>query len=487
MSPAAVEAILHDFANRATRLGAARHDGSEVWRFEVDGHVYHLHYYPEDDTLLRRRLGGSDAAREFAQLQSLQKLGVPATRVIANLKGFRIADRKGDACIVVHDENVIPLPSLASALATMAWAERARLIAGVMQRLEELHRHRMVPRPLRLSIFGRRGDGTIAIIDATGRMNGLVEPDRLHELDGSTRHLTSRSQRATLWKHFTDETSPRNERGLTRSSARLVRDSDAGEGEDFGSFEHDGWHGTFVRQVPFALPWSGANDLVFDADGWRAAMPTLLEPEASGWTMFKRDAAARVFGGRWTFPDTHEPTRTLELVVKRPATPTGFGGLLKRLRPSRARRAWIKTWRLLSLGFACEVPLLLLERRIGPTWTEQVGVFERVPGPTLAQVRLDDLPADARANLLADCGRTMGRIERAGFGHQDAKNTNWIAWTDASKRPHAVLIDCDGVRRFVPKGRAMPRFVRSMKLKPEFNDQDLARVEEGFNRGSAAW
>ena len=131
-------------------------------------------------------------------------------------------------------------------------------------------------------------------------------------------------------------------------------------------------------------------------------------------------------------------------------------------------------------GSRAEVPLLLLERRRGGLLVDQLIIFERVPGPTLAEVDLDALPQSDRDRLLGNCGRVLRRLERAGFRHTDAKDTNWIAWRDANGRSTPVMIDLDGVRRYGSKGVAVPRLIFSMRKHLQFTAADLEAIQRGY-------
>lgn len=465
MSPEQVQSILADFANRATRLGI-RADGAEIWRFDVEQNRYELHYWVDDNTAIRKYLGGARAGREFSQLQTLQKLTIPATRVIANLKGFRIGDRKGDACIVVRDANVLPLgESLRTG--SLARDDRLRLTAQLITILEALHRAKLCPVPLTIDRFGVRR-GQVIVLDGAGDFAGIVTPERLRELDRSTRLLTSAPERLRFWKHFSDE-KPLGSRG---DASDLVRDALRGNG-DFERIAIDDWTGVYVRKSPIVLPWGVGSARAFDAEFWRAALPTLLRESETN--AIKSDPAGIV--GAVT---VQVEGSSIELIVKRPAFKPGLDGWWKRIRRSRALRTWEKTWRLLGLGFPCELPLLVLQRRGLLGVKDQLIVFERVPGETFAKADLDAIDSKQRSTLLRACGTMLRKIEAFRFTHADAKNTNWIAWRSPDGRVRPVLIDLDGVRFHPWRGKGLARFLRAMKTHPQISDGDLRAIEDGY-------
>ena len=480
MTPEQVQSILHDFSNRARRLRGAA-DDVEAWRFEVGGRAYDLHYYPDDDTVLRRYVGGARAAREFTMLQAMQKLHVPATRVVANLKGFRIGARKGDATILVHDPAAVPL---IDAVAIGSRAERRRATASLIALLEALHRERLCPVPLTLDAFAQRGDGTVIVRDGALTFHGVVTRERLLELDAATRAVTTASERLRFWRHFTDESPPRLDRALRAAGVRLSRAANVNGDESFGHivFERGGeqWVGRYLRRLPLAMPWSRASrGIAPTRDEWIALLPGLLDGERcdATWQTMKDDDAAIVRGGRIAFGG-----QALDVVVKRPLPRGGARGLVDRFRPARVRRTWTKTWRMIGLGFRCEVPLLVLERRHGPALLDQRFVSERVPGATLAAVDFAAMSPSARERLLYASGRTLRAIAANGFAHRDAKHTNWIAWTDPRDGvAKPVMIDLDGIR-VVPweKRTGVDRLARAMRTRGDVTDGDVEAIERGY-------
>jgi hypothetical protein len=466
VSPEQVQVILADFANRATCVGT-RLDGAEVWRFDVDDKSYELHYWIDDNTAIKKYLGGAKAAREFSQLQAFQKLGIPAPRVIANLKGFRIGERKGDACIVVHDPSVRPLRD-ALVSTTLGRRDRIALAAQFIERLESLYREKLCPIPLTIDRFALKGE-QIVIADGAGEFNGIITDDRLRELDRSTHLATRATERLRFWKHFRQTTPPKRSR---RDGIELVSDAIGGEGA-FARIALEEWAGVFMRKLALAVPWLGLGDAAIDVADWTSALPALLQESSEAEV--KNDHSGSVRSASITLGGV-----AVEVIVKRPAFRAGLRGAFDRLRQSRARRTWYKNWRMLGLGFPCEVPLLLLENRSGLLMKDQLIVFARVPGPTMAAIDLDALRETERSRLLYACGRLLRQIDSLHIQHADAKNTNWIAWTDASGRAKPILIDLDGIRFYPYPGHGYARFVRAMKTHPQIRDEDLRAIDQGF-------
>jgi len=76
--------------------------------------------------------------------------------------------------------------------------------------------------------------------------------------------------------------------------------------------------------------------------------------------------------------------------------------------------------------------LLFVERRRLGYVTDALVVFERVPGPTLADVDLARLAPGDRGSLFRRTGKILRRIDAMGWAHFDAKASNWIAFNPDS-------------------------------------------------------
>ena len=243
-----------------------------------------------------------------------------------------------------------------------------------------------------------------------------------------------------------------------------------------GQFRGDGWAGWFVR-LPPSRPWSVLGGAVVHEAEWRSALPALLDGLDGGWPRLKHDRSGTVAAGTLRLGG-----RDVSVVAKRPRRTKRGRWLADVFRRSRADRAWRRTWRLASLGFDTEVPLLLVERRRLGVVVDAVGVYERVPGPTLHDVGLNSLDAGRRHTLLVHVGKTLRALANRGLGHFDAKGVNWIAFDDPAAGLLPVMIDCDGVRpaRRDHGRRGMARFLRSLREHPDATDADAAAVGEGF-------
>lgn len=215
----------------------------------------------------------------------------------------------------------------------------------------------------------------------------------------------------------------------------------------------------------------------------------LLAMPDERWQIFKQDHSGTVAAG--TIEVAGVP---LQVVIKRPQPTRPGRALVDLVRRSRARRAWRKTWTLLSVGLPVELPLLVADRRrawgkVGKVGKveDQVALYARVPGQTIKGLALNELAPDVRAGLLRDVGHVLRRTSDLGFNHLDAKTSNWIA-TPVEDGLRAVMLDCDGVRRAVrrpakPRTRGLDRFLRALRDHPDATESDVEIVRTAFEAG----
>jgi hypothetical protein len=121
-----------------------------------------------------------------------------------------------------------------------------------------------------------------------------------------------------------------------------------------------------------------------------------------------------------------------------------------------------------------------MERKICSYAVDAVIVFQRVPGPTLAEVNLDELSANDRQTLFRRAGRTLHQIEQFGFSHFDAKASNWIVQSDEILGPRPILIDVDGIRRRRWIALGIERLLKSMRQHPQYTPEDSLNLCRGY-------
>jgi len=249
-----------------------------------------------------------------------------------------------------------------------------------------------------------------------------------------------------------------------------------GNNEHFGRLTIDGWTGAFGRRGPRPLAYSAASRMSFSRADWLAAWPNLLRQINSDLLhIVKRDASGDVLSGEVVLNG-----RPVSVIVKRPRRKSPMRYVMDLPRRSRARRTWIKTWKMLVRGIPCEWPMLLMERRVLGYAADSVIIFERVPGQTLAATDLDALPPPQRDELFRRTGEVLRRIDDLGFMHADAKSTNWIVFADPVRGPSPVLIDLDGVRHYRWAMMGIDRLLRAMKQHRQYTPHDSLMLCRGY-------
>lgn len=208
---------------------------------------------------------------------------------------------------------------------------------------------------------------------------------------------------------------------------------------------------------------------------WQAAWPRVLEGISGEWEQLKVDNSGVVAAGQIELAG-----RSVQVIAKRPYRTRWSQWLGDLVRGGRARRTWNKTWELFSRGLPTEVPLLLMEKKLGPLVIGNLVLFERIPGTNIDRLDLDELSTSARQDLLRQVGAVLRDTERHGFVHRDAKATNWMAFPDAAGAFRPVMLDCYGVRRFGGRRAGLRRFLKALSRHRAFKAQDAASVCDGY-------
>lgn len=452
----------------------------QVWRFEHGGRAYYLKFYPRHghrDTW-RRLIRGSPAFHEFDRLQRLQRAKVPAPRAVAYLAGLRIGPAVGDAVILEALEPGAPLDQYFNNfdLRGEPVPDRLALAEQVRTLVHDLGKAKLGHEDLHLGNFLLH-NGKVYLLDGYAvRPGGLTQND-VFRLWHSASRFATRTDLLRGWKLLgKDAPAPRDNPVSARVFRRFLQRA-TGDNRYFGRLDFgDGWRGVFFKQAKYPRPWSSVSRLLFDADQWKRAWPRLLERiEADRLHVIKRSPSGDVLAGSVT-PGEH----SIEVFVKRPRRRYWYRYLNEIGRGARARRAWIKAWKMISRNVPTAWPLLLMEKRRLGYVVDTVIVFERVPGTTLAAAELDEIPAARREMLFRRAGRILRRIESFGFSHFDAKASNWIVTSDRKRGESPVLIDIDGIRqrRWVALG--IERLLKSMRNHPQYTPEDSLALCQGY-------
>jgi tRNA A-37 threonylcarbamoyl transferase component Bud32 len=451
----------------------------QVWRFVHEGKAYYLKFYLRRGwrDRFRRVFRGSPAAREFHRLQWLQKEHIPAPRAIAFLAGFRINDRTGDSLILEAVEPSIALDELLSQreLAGQPVPEHRLLARQVIDLVHKLGQSRLGHDDLHLGNFLLH-NGRVVLIDAYAlRPGGLRQRDVLR-LGASVNRFATKTDLLRGWRKLVgDEPLPRD----NPVSREHWRDSIQRVGEEnryFGKLRLGEWTGWFFRHTKHPRCWSVASRLTVGQADWERAWPILLaQLERDELKVLKRSRSGDVVAGTIELAG-----QSLEVVIKRPRRRYWYRYLNEIGRGARARRAWFKAWNLILRNLATAWPVAVMEKRSLGYVVDTVIIFERVPGPTLASIQLDEMNPPDRDRLLRRTGRILRQIERLGFSHFDAKSSNWIVRDDAAVGPTPVLIDVDGIRRRRWIALGIRRLLRSLRDHKQYTPEDSLALCQGY-------
>jgi tRNA A-37 threonylcarbamoyl transferase component Bud32 len=475
VSQAQLENTLKDLARQGKLV--EKDDRRQVWRFEHEGKPYHLHFYPRALSAIGRMLRGNPALREFQRLQWLQKAGIASPRASSLLIGFRLDDQIGDAVILESIEPSVRLDDyIFDQHGRGKEIPRRRLLRDqLFQIISDMAKARLRHGELELRRFIVTSD-RIYLSDARGVERGGVTLSDLLRLAHSAGPVLTRSDVLFGWQDLGPaEPAPevnRMSRRLWRRFARTVRH----DNEHFGTLSISDWSGVFTRRAPRPVAWSAASRTTFSREDWLAAWTLLLERIGNDQlTIVKRDASGDVLSG-----DVVLDGRPVSVIVKRPKRKSWWRYAMDLPRRSRARRTWIKTWKMLIRDIPCEWPLLMMEKRVLGYTIDSVIVFERTPGATLAAVDLDVLSPRQRDELFHRTGHVLRRIDDLGFMHADAKSTNWIVFDDPARGPTPVLIDLDGVRHYRWPMMGIERLLRAMKQHKQYTPHDSLMLCRGY-------
>jgi hypothetical protein len=448
----------------------------QIWRFEHDGKPFYLKFYPRWQSRLRRLFAGNPAMREFVRLQWLQKASIPAPRAVAVLSGFHVNEQFGDALIV---EGLEPSVSLDRHLNDLELrGERAANHLDLSQQVRELVHNlalaQMSHGNLHLGHLLLH-EGRVYLHDAFSvRRGGMAMRDILRLGHSASRFATKTDLRRG-WDLLAAGPIPRSNTASNREYRRFTRHV-RGENEYFGRLADDSWRGVFFKRTKFPRRWSRVSREAFTHADWDSAWPQLLQQiESDQFEILKRDRGGDVLAGEIVLGG-----RPFPVIIKRPRMKYWYRYLTALGRPSRSLRTWIKAWKMIARNVPVDWPVFVAEKLVFGYAIDSLIIFERLPGKTLADFDLDAHSADVRDTLFRRVGRILRRIDSMGFGHFDAKATNWIVIEDNKLGPTPVMIDADGVRHYPTAGKGMERLLRAMRQHPQYTPADSLSLCLGY-------
>lgn len=449
----------------------------QVWRFTLDDKTYFLKFYPRRRQRFKRLLRGNPALREFLNLQKLQKAAVNSPHAVAVLVGFVLSGHIGDAVITDAIQPAVALDAHLNQLLLDGQipADHRGLALRIRRLIASLEKAGLGHSDLHLGNILLHDDDVYLLDAYAVRRDGMRPPDLFLLAHGVSRFAT-RTDLLRGWIELgPGGPMPRRNPVSSRQWRKLVERSTS-DNRAFGRLDSDAFSGYFFRQTPFPRRWAPASRLTISPDDWHAAFPKLLDDLLAGrLEPLKRSPSGDVWAGQITLGGTNVP-----VVVKRPFKRYWYRYINEIGRGSRARRAWRKAWTLIARDIPTAWPLLLMEKRRFGYVTDCLTVFERIDGPTLAEVDLESLSSEARELLLHRTGAVLRTIDTLGYSHFDAKSSNWIVQHDDLRGPRPILIDVDGIRHRQWHALGIRRLLRSMTDHPQYDTQDSFHLCRGY-------
>ena len=476
MSSAQLEQTLRDLP----RVGQLIKDQPyrQVWRFEVEQKGYYLKFYPRPGGKLKRFFRGNPAMREFVRLQWLQKAQVPAPRAVAVLSGFKIGTLKGDAVISEAIEPAEPLDRYFNALELRG--ERApdhlRIAQQVRETLLKLKQAGYGHNDLHLGNF-LKDDNGVYLLDAYAVATGGLQMKQILRLWHSVARYATRQDLVRGFAMLKPHSERPRANDLSPSIWRKFLRRIKGGNRYFGKVTaSEGWSGVCFKRWKYPYRFAPASRLEVTEKDWEREWPLLWSKVEGGLLeVLKTSRSGDVLAGQVTLAG-----RPIEVIVKRARRKKWYRYVNEIGRGSRSWRAWKKAWNLLVRSIPTAWPLIVMERRVLGYVVDQVIVFERVPGKTLAVTNLDLLPPADRVDLFRRCGRILRHIEEVGFCHFDSKSSNWIIKPDETRGPTPVLVDVDGVRFYRWTAFGIQRLLKSMREHRQYTPLDSLELCEGY-------
>jgi tRNA A-37 threonylcarbamoyl transferase component Bud32 len=473
-----LERTLKDLARFGTQVKDRGY--RQVWRFEVGAKAYYLKFFPRPGSKLKRALRGNPAMREFTRLQWLQKAKIPSPRAVAVLAGYLLGGVKGDAVLSEAIEPAVQLDRYLNDFEIKG--ERApdhhRLSRQVRELVNALGKVGYGHDDLHLGNFLRHEDPAkgLFLMDAYDVTEGGLKMEQILRLGHSVARYATRTDVVRAWRLLAgDSPLPRTNR-LSPRIWRQFTDKVRGDNRYFGRITLGEWSGVFFRHWKYPYRHSPASRLHVEEKDWQREWPDLLgRMEGGVLETVKSSPSGDVLAAEVTLAG-----RPVEVIVKRPRRRSWFRHVRELGRGGRARRAWRKSFALITRNVPCAWPLMYLERRVLGYAVDQVIVFERVPGRPLALTNLDLLPGDARDDLFRRAGRTLRRIDDLGFAHFDSKSSNWIVMPDERRGATPVLVDVDGVRFYPWSTFGIRRLLRSMREHRQYTPADSLALCQGY-------
>ena len=196
---------------------------------------------------------------------------------------------------------------------------------------------------------------------------------------------------------------------------------------------------------------------------WRSALSNLDMLLSGSGQVLKTSSKTSVFVRKLSIGD-----REIEVAVKSWQVKGGLVGFLKSLWPARAFSSFKTAVKLCNMGVSVTHPLAAIKvRKIGLSHTALL-VTEFIESSTdlydFLRYRLPQYSNDLRLrkHMCRQIACVFASLHNSGLWHRDAKVSNFLV-TGERQLPRLVLVDTDGIRRYVYK-KTECRFRGHVKL-----------------------
>ncbi len=449
-----------------------------VYRGLIDGEEVYLKYFHRQSLFYRllRSIGISDAKREMHFMQFLSGHGIKTASPLASMCSSGIewlatrAVKPAEAADLWHQKQLARGPEGREKIRqiTFQFAQMIGSMHSVGVIHDDLHTGNLMVR-------ANGGKPELVLMDLhraskRGHLSRRAKAANLAQLFHDRFNFTSRSERVRFLKNYILSS---NARGTLRGWAILVehfaqrhtrklyakRDNRTmGANRYFSPIKLSrGWKGHVVLASKRALGGSQAGKMEFGFDDWKKL---LANPE----TLFLGPDIEVVKDSRSSLVVKRQiqvGQNRVDVFIKRSRRKKTWKAVLDCFRWARATKAFFLGHALLVRRIATVLPLVALEKRVGPFLTDNILITEASQSPHLNQFlhkwlsrppRGDKHLSDSEQRQLAQevlwqLGRLVQKLHDNNFAHRDLKASNLLVHWSLGMQPEIVLVDLDGVSR----------------------------------------
>ena len=219
----------------------------------------------------------------------------------------------------------------------------------------------------------------------------------------------------------------------------------------------NGWSGHAVLSSKRLMAGSRAAQVTFRVEDWRKALESPERLLSGDGAVLVKDTRSGVIVRRELTIGEH----TVDVFVKRPRRKRTWKIVVDCFRQARPTRAFRLGHALLTRRIATALPLVALERRIGPLLVDSMLIVEAVEGERLNLFLQQWLGGSSEGegrltageqrrlgrDVLWQMGRMLQRLHDNNFHHRDLKGPNMLVQWSQDQPPEIVLVDLDGLQR----------------------------------------